>query len=165
MDVLTKWHRVCNDSSYHHEQCRIIVRFRNLAIAIPAILLSTLSGITNLTSLTSLLMNNDIDSELVQSLSGTLSLIAATLFALHRYLTLPELQAAHTIYSNAFARLGNDIQLHTQLITSRERMYRNSDELLKDIKHRMDILIDQAPPLLPLVASKARRAARAISEV
>lgn len=156
IDVLTTWKGTCDQNAQHHEQCRIVMRFRNLALSIPAILLSTLSGITNLSNLTSL-MSDDFDKEVVQSLSGTLSLIAATLFALHRYLTLPELQKEHAMYSNAYTRLANEIHLYTQLVSSRERTYRNTEELLKDVKHRLDILIDMAPPLLPGVITRARQ--------
>ncbi len=155
MDVLSAWKRTCDVNAQLHERCRIVMRFRNLALSIPAILLSMVSGITNLTNFNRIVSQGagGHSEEVLSSVSGILSLAAATLFALHRYLTIPELQRDHMLFSNAFTRLGNEILMHMTLVESQHRAFSTTDELLKHVKHRLDLLIEQSPPLLSTVAA------------
>ncbi len=161
MDVLATWKRTCDVQAKMHERCRIVLRFRSLMLSLPAILLSTMSGIANLTNFNHLVSQDDDDrglgAEILSTLSGMMSLLAAMLFALHRYFTLPELQREHMLFSNAYTRLGNEILLHMKLMGSKQRAFTTTDELLKDVKHRLDIIIEQSPPLLSRVVKRLAR--------
>jgi hypothetical protein len=119
-----------------------IFRLRNFYIAIPAIIISTISG-----SATISLSAHFEKYNVLGIVFGSLTLISAAMFSVHRYLQLPELQKEYDIYADEFEKLKIEIKL--QLILDKDdpesSVYRNLPEFAKDAKKRLDILIDKSP--------------------
>jgi hypothetical protein len=121
---------------------RAIFRHRNFYIAIPAIVLSTISGSATISLSTQFERLN-----ILGILFGSMALIASAMFSIHRYLQLPELQREYDFYSCEFEKLRLEIKLQLTLVKTAPdaSVYRNIGEFSKEIKKRMDILIDKGP--------------------
>lgn len=145
VDILKEWRIYSLRQAKMHNVMRSIYRFRNLSLAIPAILLSTVSGSANIS------MGSRSCSEgnnWLSILFGALGLSSAAMFSIHRYLNLPELQKEHDFYADEFEKLGNEITMQLTLDTEEgSQAYRNLAEFMKECKKTLDVLIDKAPPV------------------
>jgi hypothetical protein len=141
-DMLFLWEEYCNKKSKIHYKMRAIYRNMNLYIAIPAIVISAISG-SGTISLSSHLENLNV----LAIVFGTMALVASAMFSIHRYLQLPELQREYDFYGDEFEKLRLEINL--QLILARDEagisVYTNLSEFAKEVKKRLDILIDKGP--------------------
>jgi hypothetical protein len=141
----------CDKRSRINNEMQTIFRHRNFYIAIPAIIISTISGSGTISLSVHLEKYN-----ILGILFGSMALIAAALFSVHRYLQLPELQKEYTIYSDEFEKLRIEIKL--QLTLDRDEpessCYRNLPEFAKESKKRLDILIDKSPAFFKKVEKR-----------
>lgn len=133
-----------------HNCSRARFRSYNYAIALPAIVISTVSG----TGTIGIGMHDGSKANWVSILFGCMALTSASLFAVHRYMQLPELQSQHDIYSDEFEKLEAEIKMHVALLVDMESgdtndvsAFRNVGELTKHVKKTLDCLIDKAPAI------------------
>jgi hypothetical protein len=144
----------CDKRAKINNEMHTIFRHRNLYIAIPAIIISTISGSATI-SLSAHLEKYNI----LGILFGSLALIGAAMFSVHRYLQLPELQREYDIYSDEFEKLRIEIKL--QLTLDRDEpqssVYRDLPEFAKEAKKRIDILIDKSPAFFERVEKKVEK--------
>lgn len=166
LDTLVTWESFCREQAELHDKCRGHFRVRNLGLAVPALLLSTLSGVASIGSLQrgggdkegSCSSTSKHGIDILQMLCGVASLVSAALFAVHRYMNLPELQREHDLYNDEYTKLAYEIQLHRALDPlAADRTYRNMAEFMKESKRRMDTLVDRAPPIVGRVLRRLRR--------
>ena len=140
--MLNRWEVYCDKRCKIHNSMHNIMRFRNFGIAIPAIILSTISGSATISLSTQLEKMN-----ILGIIFGSLGLLGASMFYIHRYLQLPELQKEYDFYSDEFEKLRIEIKLQINLDKTApdSSVYRNIAEFSKEAKKRMDILIDKGP--------------------
>lgn len=155
LDVLNEWRTYCLIQCQAHNKMRSIYKHRNYALAVPAILLSTIGGAANI-SVGANNCNNSISW--LSVLFGTIGLTSAAMFSIHRYLHLPELQKEHDIYADEFEKLSNEITLQLTLDHEKgSQAYRNLAEFMKECKRSMDVLIDKAPPIFASVEENIKK--------
>lgn len=121
-----------------HQSAFAFYRRMNLLICITAIVLSAVGGAASIAN---------TESHAVSIAFGAISLTAGVLFAIHRYLGLPELQKAHDIYRNLCGGLVQHINLHTSLLTTQAtaKTYTTTDELAKECSRRMESIQSGMP--------------------
>jgi len=140
LELLTQWERFADERSHLHNKARMHYKIVNYCLAIPAILLSTVSGTGNIG------ISSSMCSDTTLSIAfGTLGLISASLFSIHRYMNIPELQQTHDFYSDEFYKLGNEIRLNVVIRNDNQRTFSSVIELAKNIKKNFDICVDKAP--------------------
>ena len=151
-ELLAQWQDYCLSQSKMHNEMRSIFKRRNYSLAIPAILLSTVGGTANIGMGARTCSD---DTNWLSVLFGSIGLVSAAMFSIHRYLCLPELQKEHDFYADEFEKLGNEIAM--QLALDKEdgsRAYRNLAEFMKECKKTLDVLIDKAPPVSRKIEAK-----------
>lgn len=158
MDVmlLREWEMYSRKQALMHNKMRATMRWRNYTLAIPAILLTTISGSANI----SLGAQNECGQRdhWLPIVFGSMGLMSAAMFSIHRYLTLPELQKEHDFYSDEFEKLSLEINMQLVLDQNNQsKTYRNIDEFIKECKKRLDVLIDKAPAISGRVAKEVER--------
>lgn len=144
--LLKEWMEDCEKRCKCHSLSQTYYSILNLCLSIPAIGLSTVAGSGNIGvgSSTSGTCNNS--KSWLSILFGTLGLVSASLFTIHRSMAFPELQKAHGFYSCEFEKLALEIKMQLVLDKKTEyHTYKNIAEFMKECKKNMDILIDRAP--------------------
>ena len=168
--LLRQWREYSGAQARLHDLSRASFRALDHGLALPAILLSTVAGTANIgVGATGGGLGADGRSWVTVAF-GVMGLLSASLFAVHRYLRLPEMRQQHDMFSDEFAKLEGEVHLHTALhdveaapvgemtpVTA----YRNLGELAKQVKRSLDSLIDKAPPI-PLRLQRAEAAAAAL---
>lgn len=151
--TLNIWYTYCRRMAIIHDRMRAIMRFRNYSLYISALLLSTIASSATI-SLGVQDNKCDKSAEWVKIFFGSMGLASVAMFSIHRYLMLPEFQREYDLYSDEFEKLRLDISMHIALHNNAENSetYRNYSECLKDIKRRMDLIIDKGPPFFERVA-------------
>ena len=130
-----------------HDTCRAYFRALNHGLMIPAILLSSGTGIGTIGVGSSDKQCKDTTNWLLVAL-GVAGLMSTCLISVHRLLGCVDLQRDHDLYSDMYKSLANEISM--QLVLSNDdsaRMFVSTREYLKFCKSRMDVLIDKAPPI------------------
>jgi len=141
----------CAQQSKLHEITRARYRYYNFAVAIPAILLSTVAGAANLVNVASDGCKDASENTMKKWLGaafGLMGLTAAGLFSAHRFANLAELEQQHDFFSDEFEKMNLDIRSNILLDnTATNRCFTNLYEYLKYCKYELAILIDHAPAL------------------
>lgn len=146
--VLQDWHAFCVEQSNLHNRSRERKKIFNYAMAIPAILLSTISGTANIG-----IGSGDCGTRnnWISIMFGAMGLVSASLFTVHRYLRLPELQQEHDFYADEYEKLALTIEMHLVLTDNEEaKTFKNLGEFMKECKKDIDLLIDKAPAVASL---------------
>lgn len=138
--LLQEWEQFANDQCVLHEEARRHFKLHNYMLAIPAIILSTVSGTGNIG-----LSSSECTSGILSIAFGSLALVSASLFSIHRYMNLPELQQMHEFYSDEFTKIANEIRMNIVLRNDASKTYTSIHEFTKNIKKHLDICIDKAP--------------------
>ncbi len=157
--LLEEWKIYCSLNSRMHNQSRGHFKSLNHGLMIPALILSSVTGI-GATSIGTLGVSNNnkceevvIDWPLV--VIGTMGMISTCLLSVHRLLNAAELQREHDLYSDMFESLANEIDMQLILDDGEvSKMFTNKREFVKHCKSRMDILIDKAPPIPKAIVRK-----------
>lgn len=138
--LMEDWERFADEQSTLHNNARIHYKTFNYLLAIPAIVISTVSGTGNIGVSTS-----SCSGTILSIVFGSLALVAASMFSVHRYMNLPELQQMHDFYSDTFFKLANDIRFNIIVRNHENRAFISLVEFAKDIKKNIDICVDKAP--------------------
>jgi hypothetical protein len=153
-EMLNHWGAYCNKRARIMNIQHTIFRHRNFYIAIPAIIISTISG-----SATISLSAQFEKLNILGILFGSMALVASAMFAVHRYLQLPELQREYDFYADEFEKLRLEIKL--QLTLDKDdpgsSVYRNLPEFAKEAKRKLDILIDKGPAFFERVEKRVEK--------
>jgi len=139
--LLITWIEYCKRHSFLHSKSSNYFRKWNILTSIPAIVLSTLSGIT---SITLSFQNVSIYFSIGAGLGTLLSTI---LFSVNKLLKYPELQELHDVYGDSFEILHNEIKMQMSIKNDDELMFRTRTEFMKYCKYKLDMLIDKAPSI------------------
>jgi hypothetical protein len=151
-ELLHVWERFCEQQSKMHDTARAHYKFYNYMIAIPAILLTTISGAGSLGISSE---HNDVALSYVM---GSLSLTAGAMFSIHRYMNIPELQHLHDFYGDEFLKLRNNIRLHLVITDDEDnKTFSSLVEFSKHIKTILDNCIDKSPSLPPMVVGLKKK--------
>jgi hypothetical protein len=118
-------------------------------IMIPAILLTSISGIGTIASSSS--SRCDANPHWLTIGFGAAAIVSSTLITLHKFLDIATLQQEHDLYSDMFENLANETPLQIALCESTNKTYTNVEEFAKIFKRSMDMLNDKAPPILAWV--------------
>lgn len=146
-DLLMNWEDFCNEQSMMHDIARARYKFLNYLLALPSILLTTVSGAGNLS-----VDNNRVASFVL----GSMALAAGAIFSIHRYMNLPELQQQHDFYSDEFLKLRNSIRLHKVITKTSNKTYASMLEFSKHINTQIDNCIDKSPSIPSGAVNKGR---------
>lgn len=144
--LLQTQHTAEHMAKLHHAAFSFYRRM-NLYICIPAIVMGAIGGAASIAN---------YESRAIAIVFGAISLTASVLFAIHRYLGLPELQKGHDIYRNLCGGLAEHIKLHTALLAAdaRNRTYTSVEELVKDCGRRMDAITNGMPAVPTWIQKK-----------
>lgn len=156
VSLLKEWQVFCEDQCLMHDMCSDRFKKLNYWFAIPAILLSTVGGTANI-GVASDTCQNDRSDKWLSIFFGSIGLLSAALFTIHRYMDLPELQQKHEFYSGEYAKLFNEIKMHLFINHSENPTYKNLVEFVKACKTKLDSLIDKSPPIVRPVVKKFER--------
>lgn len=146
LQLLIEWETYSEEQACMHDQSRAYFRNFNYTLAIPAIVLSTIGGTGNI-GISSSSCTGTGGTSLLNIVFGSIGLVSATLFTVHRYLNLPELQQQHDFYSDEFEKLSKEIHLQLIIRNDTHRTYASLVEFAKECKKQMDLIIDKAPPI------------------
>ena len=139
----------CAQQSCLHDISLARYKRLNYMIAIPAILLSTVSGASALANISNhVCSDSDVIQKWLGFTFGFMSLVAACLFSIHRFANIAELKEQHDFFSDEFEKMNLDIRSNIILDnTNTNRCFSNLYEYLKYCKYELAILIDHAPPI------------------
>lgn len=159
----------CSQQSKLHEKSRMKYRGLNYGIAIPSIVLSTISGSVNLVNAVSTSDNSNLKDDTVERvisiICGVCGLLSATMLSIHRYANLAELEYLHSQFADAFEKQNLDIRSNIILDNQNSNTtYTNLFEYLKYCKNEVSLLIEKAPPV-PLSISNEYRKTRTLIDV
>ena len=155
--LLNEWQTYCSLNSKMHDASRGYFKSLNHGLMIPALLLSSLTGLgtTSLGAMGNIETSSSSTTNWPLVTIGILSVASTCLISVHRLMNVAELQLEHDLYSDMFASLANEIDMQLILDESEvSRMFINKREFVKYRKSRMDILIDKAPPIPKKIAQK-----------
>jgi hypothetical protein len=153
--LLGEWQVYCWTNSIMHNQSRGRYKAMNHGLMIPALLLSSATGLGTIGIGSNSNTAEGTDWPLVAL--GLIGLASTCLMSVHRLMNVAELQREHDLYSDMFASLANEIDM--QLIlddddSGHSKMFINKREFVKYCKSRMDVLMDKAPPIPKGIARK-----------
>lgn len=137
----------CSQQSKLHEISRLKFRNLNHGLAIPAILLSTISGSVNLVSAISSKEANNMTSYIISMICGVSGLISAGILSVHRYANYAEQEHNHAYFVDAYDKQNLDIRSNIVIDNTENKTYVNLYEYLKHAKNEVSLLIDKAPPV------------------
>lgn len=149
--TLTRLAAHCHHSAVLHQAAFSFYRRINLFFCIPAIALAAVGGAASIA-------NNNACTNTIAIAFGSVSLTSSVLFALHRYLSLGELQRSHEIYHSAFTALGDHIQVHMAIhdpcCPHSRTTYTSLEELAKDTTSRLAVLENGCPTVPTWISKK-----------
>jgi hypothetical protein len=157
-ELVKTWTKNCQDNSLMHDMARAYFKKYNMFTMIPAILLASISGVSlvGFASKTHDDNNNNINY-FISIMFGVCSILSGSLISINRLLRYPELQEQHDIYSDSFEILHHEIDLQRVIMDTDDSVFKNRFEFMKYVKHRIDIIIDKAPPIPGTIRSKYDR--------
>lgn len=153
--LLQQWRSYCHCQALLHNMSCGHFKVLNHALSITSMLLGSFSGLTVIGVASSSIgkpsaqTDDDYYYSIVIISMGVAGVLASTLASIHKFLGVAELQREHGLYSDMFENLMNDIDMHIVLDSNRSisRMFVNTGESLKYCKHRLNLLVDKAPPI------------------
>ena len=149
LDLLGQWEQFADERSELHGKARRYYKLLNYSLAIPAILLTTVAGTGNIGLSTSM-----CDDTALSIAFGAMGIVAASLFSIHRYVNIPELQQTHDFFGDEFYKLGNEIRLNIVIRHDERRTFASVIELSKSIKKNFDICVAKAPALPWIITTR-----------
>lgn len=153
--LLNDWAAFCREQSTLHEMSWTMFRKLNLSTMIPAMLLSSISGI----SVIGFGNGNDAcntDSTTLIAL-GACSITAGALLAINKFLNYSELQQQHDMYCDGYLMLFNEILLQVAINNTSDSVFKNKTEFTKHCKNRLDMMIDKAPAIPKTVKKRLQK--------
>ena len=146
--LLNEWASYCIDQSRLHGLARGHYKRIHKLLFVPATILGSVSGVSMIT--TSLTESNMV----MGIVFGAMSLIGAGLMTIHNNFEIVDKIKLNDLYGDAFYNLSNEIKVHLTLDDSENRGYRDIAEIVKEMRHRLEILIDKAPAIPGSVEKK-----------
>jgi hypothetical protein len=150
VSLLVHWEDYCTKQAEMYEMSRVFHSVCGNYITIPAIVIAGMSSVANIGLSASGLGCESTSTTSINwftmgfSASG---LLAAAILTITQYLKLSEMQVQCENVSGEFEKLALEIRMHLTLLSGLDSTYRNVAELVKDVKKKMDGLIDKAPSL------------------
>lgn len=143
-NLLEEWRVYCETNGKMHIAACAFYRILNNCIIITSILLSSIASILSLSIISQ--DNNKLSNDITLLLIfNSINILSTAIITIHRLLNFQESQHLHDIYSDMFVCTGKDIQMHMILCNSESSVFASKSELIKQIKHDLDILIDKSP--------------------
>lgn len=152
--LLEEWRIFCDAHSKMHNAALGYFRFLNRSIMIASIIMSAVSSAMSLTIVSNNKECTNDSTTMMLIILNSISIAATALITIQRFLNLDELQYMHDIYSDIFICLAKDIQMHLVLQNSMTPVFHSMEEMAKQVKSRLDILIDKSPALPGFVVRK-----------
>jgi hypothetical protein len=145
----TKAHSIMHDMAWTH------YRNWNMATMVPAMLLSSVSGISTVGIGQS---SGECGSGNISlTVLGVCGIVGATLMAINRYMMFSELQQLHDVYSDNYEILHRDIKFNLSVCRTPHSVFANDVEFIKNCKAHLDLLIDKAPAIPYVVRRRIER--------
>ena len=148
--LLNEWAAYCLEQSRLHGMARGHYKRIHKMLFVPATILGSVSGVSMITS--SITANNMIFGIVF----GAMSLVGAGLMTIHNNFEIVDKINMNDLYGDAFYNLSNEIKTHLTLDESENRGYRDIAEIVKEMRHRLEILIDKAPAIPGSVDKKKK---------
>lgn len=146
--LLEEWKIYCDLQAKMHEKSFSFFKFLNHSIMITSLVLGSAASVMSISIIGA---NKQDCSQFGDSLAllvlNGISIGATGLLTIHRMLKLEELQSLHDIYSDMHLCLAKDIQMHSILTTSDTPVFMSMNELVKNVKSRLDAIIDKSPAI------------------
>lgn len=152
--LLEEWRIYCDAHSRMHTSALSYYKFANRVIMISSILMSSISSALSLTMVSS---NDSCTTSTFTStliVLNSIGVVSSALLTIHRFLNLDELQHLHDLYSDSHLTLAKDIQMNMVLQQGEKPIFHSIEEMTKNVKSRLDTLIDKAPAIPGFVVNK-----------
>lgn len=120
---------------------------RNVQVGLPAIVFSTIVGTSVFASL-----NNDDIPQVAKIVVGLISVVAAVLTALQTFLGFSERAEKHRTTAVRYGAVGREIEQFLETGTSG---HRTTEDLLNQIRERLNQLAEESPVLPPDIVRSA----------
>lgn len=152
--LLEEWRIYCDAHSRMHTSALGYYKFANRVIMISSILMSSISSALSLTivSNNSECSNSTFTTTLI--VLNSIGVASTALITIHRFLNLDELQHLHDLYGDAHLSLAKDIQMNVALQQGDKPVFHSIEEMTKNVKSRLDTLIDKAPAIPGFIVDK-----------
>jgi hypothetical protein len=153
--LLEEWRIYCDAHSRMHTSALSYYKFANRTIMILSILMSSISSALSLT-----MVSNNSNTCATSTFTSTLIILnsigvaSSALLTIHRFLNLDELQHLHDLYSDSHLTLAKDIQMNMVLQQGEKPIFHSIEEMTKNVKSRLDTLIDKAPAIPGFVVNR-----------
>jgi UV DNA damage repair endonuclease len=139
--LLNEWDAFCTQQSELHEKTKRHYKRIHKMLFIPASILGSVSGV-------SMIATSIIETNPVLGLAfGVMSLTSALLMSLHNSFEISAKIERNGTYKDTFLSLSNEIKVNLMLDESDDKVYTSIEELVKEIKQRLEICIDKAPSI------------------
>ena len=148
--LLNEWAEYCIEQSRLHGMARGHYKKIHKLLFVPATILGSVSGVSMIS--TSITEGNTIFGVVF----GVMSLVGAGLMTIHNNFEIVDKINMNDLYGDAFYNLSNEIKVHLTLDESESRGYRDIAEIVKEMRHRLEILIDKAPAIPGSVDKKKK---------
>ena len=146
-NLLFEWKNYSDNNSEMHEKSIGYFKFWNHGLMIPSMIMGSVTGLGAI-FIANKGENNDGRVDWVLVGFGVVGIVSTLLVSVHRFMNVERLQTEHDFYSDMFANISNEIEMHLTLDQKDDtKMFKNKEEFVKYCKYRMDVLIDKAPPI------------------
>ncbi|KAG2424947.1 hypothetical protein HXX76_014105 [Chlamydomonas incerta] len=158
--LLQEWVHRAQGLAWMHRRSYGHFRAVSIAIMLPTIVLSTVSGATNL-----ILSNSgggdscDKSNSIVPSAmaTGITSLMSAAMSTIYHFLDLGSRQKEHEDSATDLEKLAREITVHLLLGDTQERTFVNLAEFIKSTREKYDTLTDSMPHIPHFIAREYNR--------
>lgn len=142
-ELMAEWADQAGCYRWLHDRCQKKYGQYNMAITIPVIIMSTLTGTANF-AITGLVGDDPSAQKYAQTAIGAVSLIAGILTTVQNFLRFAQGTESHRVAAIAWGKFNRQIAVELA-IPPNERI--DSMDFLKICRAELDRLIEQSPPI------------------
>lgn len=156
LNLLEEWRIYCDIHAKMHSGASSFFKKLNYLVMITSILMSSVASILSIGLISQKQecgVSNDQKESILIILNG-ITIGSSGLMTIHKLLKLDEMHTLHSIYSDTHTCLAKDIQMHNILSTSDTPVFKSLNEMAKNVKSRLDILIDKSPAVPDFISKR-----------
>ncbi len=156
LSTFEQWHQGLRIFHRAHSRAAVLFERRNLAIGLPTVLLTAISGTTAFTTLAS-----EVDQPVVKIMTGIMSITAAVLAALQTFLRYSELAEKHKAAAQNYGMLRRELEEVLVQCNSTSPHSAPPQGFMRDFRMRWDSADKEAPNLPQRIYNQAEEHVKA----
>jgi hypothetical protein len=160
-ELMAKWADIATCYRWLHDRCEKLFYINNMAMTIPVIILSTLTGTASV-GLNTFVGNDPIAQKYAQIGIGGVSLVAGILTTLGNFLRYAALSEANRVAGISWGKFGRQITVEISLHPN-DRI--DSMDFIKICRAELDRLIEQSPQIPDSIIKQFEREFRDLPNI